>query len=392
MKPIAAVVTEYRYLSHAQVICDRFLSGYALNGQPMRTNAKIVSMYVDQFPDNDLSRERAERFGFNIHPTIPSALRNGGHALAVEGVLLIAEHGQYPQNELGQTLYPRHEFFRQIVKTFQQDQRTAPVFVDKHLSYEFEKAERMARESKRGNFALMAGSSIPVAIRLPPLELPLESELEEALAVGYGGLDSYDFHALEGLQCMTERRKGGETGVQAVEYLEGEEVWKAGDEGVWSWELLESAVSRSDTPQGNAVEDGRPENLVGLGYARELAKNPCAYILHYADGLRASMLMLNGAANDFLFAARLRGEPAPVSTQFFLTPTPGVHHFSGLVHKIDEMFETGAAPYPADRTLLVSGVMEACLKARHAGVRRLETPELLKVQYQPSAESYFMRC
>ena len=391
MKPIAAVVTEYRYLSHAQVICDRFLSGYALNGQPMRTNAKIVSMYVDQFPDGDLSRERAERFGFHIHPTIPSALRNGGHTLAVEGVLLIAEHGQYPQNELGQTLYPRHEFFRQIVKTFQQEQRTVPVFVDKHLSYEFEKAEWMAREAKRGKFALMAGSSIPVAIRLPALELPLESELEEALAVGYGGLDSYDFHALEGLQCMTERRKGGETGVQAVEYLEGEDVWKAGDEGVWSWELLEAAVSRSDTPQGNAVEDGRPENLVGLGYARELAKNPCAYIIDYADGFRASMLMLNGAVGDFLFAARLRGESTPVSTQFYLTPTPGVHHFGGLAHKIDEMFSTGEAPYPADRTLLVSGIMEACLKARHAGVRRLETPELLKVQYEPSAESHFMR-
>ena len=334
MKPIAAVVTEYRHLSHAQVICDRFLSGYTLNGQPMSANGQIVSMYVDQFPENDLSRERAERFGFKIHHTIPAALRNGGHTLAVEGVLLIGEHGDYPKNELGQTLYPRHEFFRQIVKTFQQDQRTAPVFVDKHLSYEFEKAEWMTRQAKRGNFALMAGSSIPVAIRLPALELPLESELESALAVGYGGLDSYDFHALEGLQCMVERRSGGETGVRAVQYLEGEAVWKAGDEGVWSWELLEAAVSRSDTPQGNAVEDGRPENLVGLGHVRTLAANPIAYIIEYADGFRAAMLMLNGAVGDFLFAARLRGAAAPVSTQFYLTPTPGVHHFGSLAHKI----------------------------------------------------------
>ena len=391
MKPIAAVVTEYRHLSHAHVICDRFLAGYALGGKPRRAEAQIVSMYVDQFPEGDLSRARAERHGFVIHRTIPAALRRGGSHLAVEGVLLIAEHGEYPKNELGQTLYPRHEFFRQIAKTFRQDQRSVPVFVDKHLSYEFEKAEWMVKQSKRGNFALLAGSSIPIALRLPALELPLGCEIEEALAVGYGGLDSYDFHALEGLQCMVERRKGGETGVRAVEYLEGEAVWEAGDAGAWSWELLESAVSRSDTPQGNAVKDGRPENLVGLGHVRTLAANPSAYLIEYADGFRAAMLMLNGAVADFLFAARLAGEPKPVAAQFFLTPTPGVHHFSGLAQKIDEMFQTGAAPYPAERTLLVTGVLEACLKARHAGTRRMETPMLLNVQYQPSSESHFMR-
>lgn len=387
---VAALVTEYRYLSHAQVICDRFLMGYAVGGRFHTPSAKIVSLYVDQVPENDLSRDRADRFGFTIYPTIAAALRNGGSVLGVDGVLLIAEHGNYPRNEKEQILYPRHDFFRQVVDVFKRDGKGVPVFVDKHLSFSFEKASWMVREARRLGFPLMAGSSIPVTWRLPPLELPLGCEIEEALAVGYGGVDSYDFHALEGLQGMVERRRGGETGIAAVEYLEGEEVWKAGDAGVWSWRLLESALSRSDTVRGGAVEDGRPENLVRLGKLPALVEKPAAYLLFYRDGLRATMLMLNGAVNDFLFAAQLKGEPKPKATQFFLTPVPNVNHFSGLVAKIEEMFVTGRAPYPVERTLLVSGMLEACLTARFERVRRIETPQLA-VTYEPPSESHFLR-
>jgi len=384
MLRIAALVTEYRYLSHAQVICDRFLGGYSIDGKWHTPDFRIVSMYVDQFPETDQSRDRAEEFGFTIHPTIPAALRNGSSVLAVDGVLLIGEHGNYPRNEKGQILYPRHDFYRQVVEVFKRDGKGIPVFVDKHLSYSFEKAAWMVKEARRLDFPLLAGSSIPVAFRLPELELPLGCEIESALAVGYGGIDSYDYHALEGLQCMVERRRGGETGVEAVEYFEGDAVWRAGEEGVWSYELLESALSRSDTPGGEADIDGRTQDLVGL------VQQPGAYVIHYRDGLRATMLLLNGATKDFLFAARLRGVAEPVSTQFFLTPIPSVNHFSGLCAKIEEMIVTGTAPYPADRTLVVSGALEACLTARAESVRRLETPDL-DVVYEPSPASHFMR-
>ena len=363
MKHIAAIVTEYRWLSHAQVICDRFLMGYSVSGRHHDPDARIVSMYVDQRPEGDLSQARSEEHGFTLYPTIAGALRHDSHELAVDGVLIISEHGDYPSNELGQKLYPRHEFFRQVTQVFKRDSKVAPVFVDKHLSFEFDKAAAMVIDSRRGGYPLLAGSSIPVAIRLPALELPLDSDIEDALAVGYGPVDSYDFHALEGLQCMVERRAGGETGVRAVEYYSGDAVWQAGDAGVWSWDLLGAAMSRSDSPQGNATEDGRPEDIVGLGYIRDLAQDPAAYVIEYSDGLRATMLLLNGATKDILFAAKLRGRDDPVSTQFFLTPMPNVNHFSGLVAKIEEMFMTGEAPYPPERTLLVSGALEACLRA-----------------------------
>ncbi|MBT3266656.1 hypothetical protein HN371_05845 [Candidatus Poribacteria bacterium] len=365
--------------------------GYAIGGEHHAPGARIVSMYVDQFPENDLSRARAAEHGFTIYPTIAGAVRHGSHELSVDGVLVIGEHGDYPSNELGQTLYPRHEFFRQVTQVFKRDSRVAPVFVDKHLSYEYDKAAWMVDDSKRGGYPLLAGSSIPVAFRLPPLELPLGCEVEDALAVGYGGVDSYDFHALEGLQCMVERRKGGETGVRAVQYFQGDAVWAAGDDGVWSWDLLSAAMSRSDSPQGNAVDDGRPEDFVGLRHIRDHVANPGAYVIEYSDGTRATTLLLDGATRDFLFAAKLRGQDAPVSTQFFLTPIPNVDHFSGLVSKIEEMFVTGVAPYPAERTLLVSGVLEACIQARHEGTSRQETPSMAGLTYAPSPDSHYMR-
>ena len=80
--------------------------------------------------------------------------------------------------------------------------------------------------------------------------------------VGVGGSDPMDYHALEAMQCMVERRKGGETGVKSVQLIEGDAVWKAGEEGRWSKELLTAALSRSDTPLGLTVKDGRTQDLV----------------------------------------------------------------------------------------------------------------------------------
>ena len=207
----------------------------------------VVSLYVDQKPDGDLSSKRAAEHGFTVYQTIAEALRCGGDKLAVDGVVIIGEHGNYPRNKKGQILYPRYEFFQQVVQVFEKDGRAVPVYNDKHLSYSAEKAERMVAESKRLKFAFLAGSSLPVTWRLPAVEIPYDAVIEEALMVGVGGSDPMDYHALEAMQCMVERRKGGESGIKSVQLLEGDAVWKAGEEGVWSRRLLEAALSRSDS-------------------------------------------------------------------------------------------------------------------------------------------------
>ncbi len=379
---VAVIATVYRYLSHAQHIADRFLVGYPAAGCWHRPNVRIVSLYVDQKPEGDLSERRAKEFGFTVYPNIADALRCGNPKLAVDAILIIGEHGEYPLNDKGQTLYPRFEFFQQCVRVFDDDGRSVPVYNDKHLSYSFQKAKQMVDASRRLGFPLLAGSSLPVTWRLPDVEMPDGAHVEEAVMVGNGGTDAMGFHALEAMQCMLERRAGGETGVRSVETIEGEAVWS----GRWSKALFSSALSRSDNPLGATLADGRTQDLTAPGVLPRLVEKPLACFIEYRDGTRATLLMLNGAVRDFTFAAKLRGALRPISTQFLLTPEPNVTYSACLVSKIEEMFVTRRAPYPVERTLLTSGLVEACLDSRIRGYRKIETPHL-DIRYQPPLQS-----
>jgi hypothetical protein len=387
-KRLAIVTTVWRYHSHAQHMGDRFLVGYPRDGRWHRPAMDVVSLYVDQHPEGDQSRSRASEFRFEVYPTIAEALRCGTDRLAVDGVLVIGEHGDYPTNAKGQILYPRYEFFEQIARVFEQDGRSVPVFNDKHLSYSFEKASAMVATSRRLGFPLLAGSSLPVSWRLPDVELPFDCSIDEALMVGVGSSDPMDFHALECMQCMLERRRNGETGVRAVQLIEGPAVWQAGQDGRWSRRLLEAALARSDARSGMGVVDGRTQDLTHNGQLEKLVPQPAAYLIEYTDGLRATLLMLNGAVDDYTFACRLRGVDAIASTQFYLAPTPNVAYSACLMSKVEEMIATGVAPYPVERTLLVSGILDMCLESKVRGHQRLDTPAL-NVQYRPPRASLF---
>jgi hypothetical protein len=389
-KRIALVATLWIYQSHAQHIGDRILVGYPHQGGWHHPEMDIVSAYVDQKPAGDLSAERAKSCGLTVYPTIAQALRCGGDKLAVDAVLIVGEHGNYPHNAKGQILYPRFEFFKQCVEVFERDGRAVPVYNDKHLSYSFRKAAEMVADSKRLGFPMLAGSSLPVTWRLPELELPLECDIEEALMVGCGSSDPMDYHALEAMQCMVERRRGGETGIKSVQLIEGPAVWQAGDQGRYSKRLLEAALSRSDKILGKTVEDARPQDLVGSGVLPRIVPQPAAYFIERRDGLRSTLLMLNGAVGDYTFACRLKGTNEILSTQFFLTPTPNVTYSACLGSKIEELFATGKAPYPVERTLIVSGILETCLDSKVQGHIRLETPHL-DVTYRAPAQSQFCR-
>jgi hypothetical protein len=389
-KKMAIVTTEWRFGSHAWHMGERFLVGYPLKGKWHQPELDVVAAYVDQKPDNDLSRQRAEEFGFKLYPTIAEALRCGGDKLAVDAVLVIGEHGKYPRNELGQTQYPRYEFFKQVTEVFAKDGRTAPVFNDKHLSWRWEWAREMVETSRALKFPFLAGSSLPVTWRMPSIDLPHGAEVEEILCVAMGGVDSYDFHALETIQCMAERRKGGETGVAAVQALGGEAVWKAlqagsWDKGGWDGRLWEACLSRSQTlAQPPTFSDRYPTSE----QVREWVKDPVAYRLEYGDGLKATMLLMNGLVGDFTFAARLKGTAEPFSTLFYLPPNPNVVYSAALMSKVEEMFLTGKVAYPIERTLLTTGLVAAAVKSLADGQKRLETPHLA-IRYQVPATSTF---
>lgn len=375
---VAAIVTEYRYYSHADVIVGRILEGYSPNNVRKQPRTRVVSMYTDQVPAKDMSRELSAKHGFRIYPSIREALTLGGDRLAVDAVLLIGEHGNYPFNDRGQQLYPRYELFEQIVEVFRSSGRVAPVFCDKHLSYSWEKAKRMYGWARELKIPFMAGSSIPVTVRSPYLEIPPGARLDGAVSVSYGPLDAYGFHGLETLQCMVERRRGGETGIAAVEWIEGEAVWRWRDgKGAWSAPLLEAALKA-----GSKTKAGRME---------QNAKSPVVFVLDYRDGFRAATYMLDGHASGFLFAARLAGQQRPLAASFsdpahVERPLP---HFDGLVDVIEEFFLTRRPLYPVERTLLTTGALAFLFESR-VRKRRIETPELA-IRYRAPAKAYFQR-
>ena len=440
---VAILGSVYQLGSNLQTLGDRFLVGYPNEGDWHMPNVHVVSVYVDQRvrradaeptdfarsmsgevrdynrlkashghpqimqkshpaaqpaelenlgPETDLSESRSKQFGFRVCRNIPEALRVGGSKIAVDAVLAIAEQGgEYPysSNDMGQILLPTYDWFQQCVHVFEEENHAVPYFNHKQLSFSFPEAQNMVNTAERMKFPLLAGSSMPVTWRLPDVDIPPGAPVEEAVMVGVGRFDGMDFDALDAMQCMLERRKGGETGVKAVQLLEGDDVWAARKEGRWSEDLMSSALSRSDTPLGLTVLDGRTQDLALPGVLPQLVKDPAAYCIEYNDGTRATLLMLNGAIRDFNISARVTGQ-GMVSTQFFMTPAPNQTDSACLATKIEHMYQTGIAPYPVERTLLTTGLLEACMRSRHRLNQRVETPHLA-VRYRPPAKSQYAR-
>jgi hypothetical protein len=374
-KKVAAVVTEYRKWSHADVIVGKILEGYNYDGGE-GPQMQLASLYVDQFPDKDMSRDLAKKYGFTIYDSIEGALTLGGKDLAVEGVICVGEHGKYDENAKGQKLYPRRRFFEEVARVFAKSRKSVPVFNDKHLAATWEDAKWMYDKSRELYVPFMAGSSVPVTWRKPELKLAKDCELVEAVQLGYGPFEGYGFHALEGLQCMVERRKGGETGVKAVQCVQGEDTWKTLDKGAWSKELLEAAIERV------------PSHATG-DYREVTAKTADAgvFLIEYRDGFKAAVAMLNGWLYEgdggaFCFAGKLKGEDKAKSCLFYLQQPDPFGHFAYLVKAIDSMMQTGHAAYPVERTLLTTGILDAVMTSKAEKNRRVETPHL-EIAYKP---------
>ena len=368
---VAAVLTEFTYRSHAHVLLENFLESYLFNGKLTSPGMDVVSFYVDQFSERDMAREVATKYNIKIYPTIAAALCLGGEKLAVDAVLSIGEHGKYPINEKGQQEYPRKRFFDEIVAVFRRSGRVAPLFNDKHLSYRWDWAKEMVDTARDMKIPLMAGSSVPLAQRRPPVEVPRGAKIIEAVSIHSGPVESYDFHGLEVLQAMVESRHGAESGVARVQFLQGDAVWKAASDGLWSPDLAQAALS-TDLPLPNVS-------------ARDLIRLPDqgepfvrhAILVQYRDGLRSVVLGVKyGGGIKWHFACRIAPETQPLATSFYVGPWQNRNLFKALAHAIQTHFRDHRAPYPVERTLLTTGVLAAAMDSRFAGGRALDTPQL----------------
>jgi hypothetical protein len=382
-KKVAAIVTEYRKWSHADVIVGKIIEGFLYDNKD-GPNLELVSMVVDQKHPKDMSEGLAKKYGFRLCKTVEEALTLGTPTLAVEGVLSIGEHGNYSTNERGQKLYPRRRFFEAITDVFAKYKKAVPVFNDKHLAATWEDAKWMYDRARELFVPFLAGSSIPLTYRKPALKLDKDCNLVEAVQIGYGPFEGYGFHAIEGLQCMAERRKGGESGVKSVQCLQGADMWKAMDEGRWSKALLEAAMERVPAH--------------AKGDVRELTSNPktgkeaAVFLVEYRDGFKGAVAMLNGWVYEgeggaFTFAGKLKGKEKPVATQYYMQQPDPYAHFIYLVKAIESMVQTGHPPYPVERTLLTTGVLDAVMVSKSEKQRKVDTPHL-DIKYMPTEWGY----
>jgi len=405
---VAAIVDEYWERSHSDLIVTRLMRGYELLWVPLEPGVKVTSLYIDHAGELDVGRSRAAAAGAAIYASVREALNAGGDSLAVDGVVIVPERNLKGGRELalddrGQAQDRRVQFFDAVAAACREAGRPVPVFMDKHLGATWEQASHVVETAHELEMPLMAGSSIPVTVRFPPAQLPLGAVVDEVVVVSTGVGEAPVFHPLELAQSMIERRRGGESGVAAVRYLAGDAFWAAWESGsAWSRELEEAALAAvphvAGSPRDYYRRHPAPEPAT-LG-PQPLAGREEAVVVEYDDGLRLAILLFSGYMLRRAVAVKVAGSTAPLVTS---TPTgsklpvepmvgpmvpepgnpkPPTWNFDHLAFFVDRFIQDRRPPYPVERTLLTSGVVDAVFTSRERGAR-VRTPHL-KVSYGPS--------
>jgi hypothetical protein len=384
---VAAIFTVLRFRSHAYNILENFLGPYLFRGKLVDPGVDVVAFYADQFPDDDMAREVSQRFKIPLYKSIDKALCQGGTQLAVDAVLSIAEHGDYPFNDRGQHLYPRKRFFDESMAVMKRSNKFVPFFNDKHYSYRWDWAKEMYDVCRANKMPLLGGSSVPLAQRKPQFALPMNADISEAVSVHGGGLETYDFHGLEVLQSLVEARKGGETGIASVELCIGKKFELALRAGRWPQDLVDAAMNAEKNMQ--AKRQPRPTTGVFRAPPKSEPTNqrparpsgPHAIIVTYSDGLKATVLKVGSSSDRWNFACRVKGQAAPRAMAIFNSPWGNRGLFKGLSHAIQRLFIDQKEPYPAERTLLTTGAVEAVMQSYENDGAVIKTPHL-NVKYQ----------
>jgi hypothetical protein len=382
--------------SHADVIVTRWLDPHphdAVVG--FHPQSQIASLFVAQVPHGDpppadwfcvspkdridkydpafdISREVAAAYGVPAFNSIRDALTLGGDALAVDAVLLIGEHGDYPDNEYRQKLYPRKEMWDEVIAVFRESGRVVPVFVDKHLSWNMNWAREMVATAQSMGVPLFAGSSIPITGPKHDLYLPASADIVESLGLFYVGAETYGIHSMEFVQSLIERRKGGESGIVALTTYEGDSVWEALANGAWSRDLFDATLAACPFKDAGDCR----ENCAKSGMA------PVAVACEHADGHKQIHVMLSGHLKAFAAGLHLRNDPRHYVT-YCDTHVANVFviNFAHLCREIDHFFETGISPVPVERNLLTTLEVATMMHAlKDAPGRRIDTPHL-RIEY-----------
>jgi len=340
---IACVVTYWAAPgSHADWIITKLLDGYWWKGAHTPSRVEVVSVYIHQLQESGLGRKVCQSKSIPIFHTVREALTLGGKELAVDGVVLVGEHGIYHDNLLGQKYYPRWWLYQQIIQVFEQSKRSVPVFNDKHLSTSWDEARWMFDKSRELNFPLYGGSSIPFYYRKPEIELDADTPIKASVVAGSAGDEGSLFHCVDVLQCFAERRGGGETGIEAVQCIRGPETWKWTERNPWA---------------GNLLDAVRTSFNLKPGHFQETVREPTVTIVDYRDGTKGAVYSVHDVGWTYAGDIKGRKDPAIISMLGWPGPYSQYHAANAFEHWLVEMMLTRKEPYNAERLLLSTGIV-----------------------------------
>ena len=369
-KKIAILANVWSANCHANVIATKFFTGFPIDTGLAAPQVQVASVWIAQPSDDDVGHKLAEKAGVKVYPTITEALTLGGKKLAVDGVVYIGQHGTFQPSRFNQRMYPHLSHLEEVFRVFDTSDRSVPVYNDKELAYGWLDAKWIYDRARELKAPLMAGSVIPLTYRRPMVVHPIGTEIKEAVAIGYGGLDAYAFHALEVLQCMLERRKGGETGVSSVTYVAGPAVYEAAKEGKFSMELAEAACAQAGGKKPGTMAD------------HETGPNaPVAVLVSYRDGTKGTVIIATRYVGEFWGYAAKAGDQT-VACEFVAPPKPIYSYFSYLGLNIEKMIQTGKPQTPVERTLMTTGILDAAVRSRANQGKTAQTP-YLNIKYKP---------
>jgi hypothetical protein len=347
LRKIAFVLEDFIVGAPSQQLLDRFLIGYSRDGEFRRIPDLGIAVWLAPAAENSTAfadattglAVRQRDFKLVQHSNLAAALMDADAIIVVAAVERVS---------VGE------ELLRSVLE---QAPAGATCFVHGSLATDRASAQRLASIAAARKIVVTSATSVATTFRLPDVDVAADAAITEVLIVVQGPRPMGELWAIDGLLPIVARRRGGESGIRAVRGLKGRNVWRTGDKGEWSWSLLAAAVSRSNTTQGDAVRDGRTQDLVGLGLVKKLARDPRGWIIEHTDGLRSAILFLDGVVADINFAMRFR-DGTITSAQLYRPPAPNRAEFDRLAAVLEDFFTTRNAPWPIERSFLVSQFMQ----------------------------------
>ena len=342
LKKIAFALDDFKPGSPGQQLLDRFLMGYTKDGVWTKPSNRLIAVSVPDEEWNEDLDQRVRKFGLRRTGSLREALQ------AADAVLVTGKAALGDANDV------KLKFIVQRVP------KGCPVFIYGAPGQDPGAAGALLKIAENRDVRICSGTTLRTASRLPELEISKGAKLKRALAIVPGEFPTADFLGLEaalpfsGIRSVPKKRR--EVGAELIEtelrwmfnsinsWHSVEDVADSIDGEGWG-RLAAAALSRSSSPQGISVTDGRTQDLSSTSTFAKLAKDARLIQVVEIDGYRTGVIAVNGVIGDIVIAVE-KADGTIHSSKIHIPPEPARSDYDRLTATIDSYFSTGELPWP----------------------------------------------